>query len=493
MRHPNVKDGRKAPFVIAAGEYGIDRPGSLECDERTLDALDMALRPAITSSMVMIPGEPVHLSLTHPDDFLDDLDSFMEEAGARPVVKVGPVHDEGHLAVLLHVLEGAEARVILDGDVFGSLSETRLDAATAAFIKQKVFPVTALFTPDIDEAEQLLNRPIVSHDQMALAAEEIVGMGTKAVLLKGGQLPGGTAAFDYFTDGTDRYWIAANRLPPQLVSEHKGMIANLATAIAAGLAHGLEMRDAVVMARGFMRRAYRAGAEEPPPFPCEPVDFPWVAQHPASERAPFPAIEGPWPDFYPIVDSFDWVKRLAACGVKTVQLRVKNREGAALEKEIQKSVAFCREKNIRLFINDFWPLAIRHGAYGVHLGQEDILTADIAAIRAAGLRLGLSTHCYHEAAVAHGLRPSYIALGPIYPTKIKAMLFPPQGVDTLKLWKKLLDYPLVVIGGITLDRASEVLDAGADMVSVITDVTQHSDPEARARAWLKRFGGQGCI
>ncbi len=196
MRHPNVKDGLKAPFVIAAGEHGIDRPGSLECDERTLDALDMPLRPAITSSMVMIPGEPVHLSLTHPDDFLDDLDAALDEAGGHPVVKVGPVYDEGHLAVLLHALEGADARVILDGDVFGSLSENHIDAETADFITKNVFPVTALFTPDIDEAEQLLNRPIVDHDQMVRAAEEVLGMGPKAVLLKGGQLPGGTAVFD---------------------------------------------------------------------------------------------------------------------------------------------------------------------------------------------------------------------------------------------------------------------------------------------------------
>ncbi len=491
MRHPNVKDGRKSPFVIAAGEYGIDRPGSLECDERTLNALDMELRPAITSSMVMIPGEPVHLSLTHPDDLLDDLDTFMEEAGERPVVKIGPVHDEGHLAVLLHVLEGAAARIILDGDVFTSLSENHLDVETAAFIKKNVFPVTTLFTPDIDEAEQLLNRPIVSHDQMALAAEEILAMGTKAVLLKGGQLPGGTATFDHFTDGTNRYWIATNRLPPQLVSEHKGMIANLATAIAAGLAHGLEMRDAIIMARGFMQRAYRAGAEEPPPFPCESEDLPWVVRHPVSELTPFPAIEGPWPDFYPIVDSFDWVKRLAGCGVKTIQLRVKNLEGIALEDEIQKAVAFCREKDIRLFINDFWRLAVRHGAYGVHLGQEDLLTADIDAIRTAGLRLGISTHCYHEAAVAHGLRPSYVALGPIFPTKIKSMAFAPQGADTLKLWEKLFTYPLAAIGGITLERAGEVLDAGAEMVCVITDVTQFPAPEARVRAWLERLRNRG--
>ncbi len=268
------------------------------------------------------------------------------------------------------------------------------------------------------------------------------------------------------------------------------MIANLATAIAAGMAHGLEMRDAIVMARGFMQHAYRAAAEEPPPFPCEPADFPWVVRHPAVEPQPFPAIEVPWPDFYPIVDSFEWVKRLAECGVRIMQLRVKTLEGAGLESEIIKSVAFCRERSIRLFINDFWRLAIKHGAYGVHLGQEDILAADIAAICAAGLRLGVSTHCYHEAAVAHGLSPSYIALGPIYPTKIKSMAFAPQGLDAVRLWKRLFNYPLAAIGGITLERAGEVLDTGADMVSVITDVTGHSDPETRARAWLERLGGK---
>jgi thiamine-phosphate pyrophosphorylase len=189
--------------------------------------------------------------------------------------------------------------------------------------------------------------------------------------------------------------------------------------------------------------------------------------------------------FYPIVDSADWVRRLLSVGAKLIQLRVKDRSRDDLRDEIRASLALCRAAGAQLVVNDYWDLAVDEGADFVHLGQEDLDGADIARIRKRGLKLGVSTHDRSE--LDHGLSfdPDYVALGPIYPTRLKAMAFGPQGLERIGEWKRLIGArPLVAIGGITLERAPLCLAAGADIVSVVTDITLNADPEARAAAWV---------
>ena len=101
------------------------------------------------------------------------------------------------------------------------------------------------------------------------------------------------------------------------------------------------------------------------------------------------------------------------------------------------------------------------------------------------MRLGVSTHCYYEAAVAHGLRPSYIAFGPVYHTELKSMDFAPQGIENLKRWRSLFDYPLVAIGGITLERAGEVMEGQPDYISVVRDITLSKNYKERVKSWLE--------
>ncbi|MGB7369538.1 MAG: thiamine phosphate synthase [Methylovirgula sp.] len=190
--------------------------------------------------------------------------------------------------------------------------------------------------------------------------------------------------------------------------------------------------------------------------------------------------------FYPIVDSAAWIERLLPCGVKFVQLRIKDRPRDALRAEIAASRDLCGEAGAELVINDYWRDAIELGCGFVHLGQGDLAAADLAAIRGAGLRLGISTHDDAELALARAAQPDYIALGPIYPTLLKAMAFAPQGLARIGAWKKKIGaIPLVAIGGITLERATGVFEAGADVVSVVTDIVRAVDPEARAKAWVK--------
>ncbi|MGZ9089924.1 MAG: thiamine phosphate synthase [Rhodoplanes sp.] len=194
----------------------------------------------------------------------------------------------------------------------------------------------------------------------------------------------------------------------------------------------------------------------------------------------------PYPDrFYPVVDSLAWVERLAAAGVGTIQLRVKNLSHTAATALVRAALDATAGTRARLVVNDWWRAAIEAGAAHVHLGHEDLAEADVPAIRRAGLTLGLSTHDDMELETALRQDPDYVALGPIYPTTLKVMRFAPQGLERITLWKRRIgNIPLVAIGGITLERAPGVYAAGADSISVVSDITQNADPDSRVRAWL---------
>ncbi|WP_315771996.1 MULTISPECIES: thiamine phosphate synthase [unclassified Bradyrhizobium] len=194
----------------------------------------------------------------------------------------------------------------------------------------------------------------------------------------------------------------------------------------------------------------------------------------------------PYPDrFYPVVDSLAWVERLTRLGVGTVQLRAKDlNDGEALQ-IVTDALAITKGTATKLIVNDYWRAAIVAGAAHVHLGQEDLADADVAAIKEAGLTLGLSTHDDAELETALAAKPDYVALGPIFPTTLKAMRFAPQGIAKITEWKKRVGaIPLVAIGGIKLEQAAEIFAAGADSIAVVSDVTQNVDPDARVRAWL---------
>lgn len=197
----------------------------------------------------------------------------------------------------------------------------------------------------------------------------------------------------------------------------------------------------------------------------------------------FPAVRAPL-KFYAVVPDAAWVERMVKAGADTVQLRNKTLEGEALRAEIRRSVAAVEGSRTQLFINDYWQEAIAEGAYGVHLGQEDMDTADLDAIARAGLRLGLSTHSVAELDRALSVRPSYVASGAIFPTTTKAMPTQPQGIERLREYvRQAGDTPVVAIGGIDLDNGAEVLAAGASSLAVVRAVTEAADPEAVVKAF----------
>ncbi|QRN94935.1 thiamine phosphate synthase [Archangium violaceum] len=190
--------------------------------------------------------------------------------------------------------------------------------------------------------------------------------------------------------------------------------------------------------------------------------------------------------FYPIFDDVGWLPRALPLGVKLVQLRLKDRAPDELRRQIAAARDLCREAGAVLVVNDHWRLAIEEGCDWLHLGQEDLDGADLPAIRRAGLRLGISTHDHAELDRALALEPDYVALGPVYPTVLKQMKWHQQGLERVTEWKRRIgDLPLVAIGGMSTARAPGVFAAGADIVSVVTDITLNPDPEARIAEWME--------
>lgn len=193
--------------------------------------------------------------------------------------------------------------------------------------------------------------------------------------------------------------------------------------------------------------------------------------------------------FYPIVDSADWVLRIVGAGAKLIQLRMKDASHFDVARDIERARNFCEAAGAQLVVNDYWRAAVEAGCDYIHLGQGDLDTADMKAIRKAGIKVGISTHDHDELDRALSFDPDYVALGPIYPTLLKQMPWAPQGLERIGEWKKLVGArPLVAIGGLTIERAKLCLAAGADSAAVVTDIVRAPDPEAQTKAWIEAVG-----
>jgi thiamine-phosphate pyrophosphorylase len=243
------------------------------------------------------------------------------------------------------------------------------------------------------------------------------------------------------------------------------------------LAMGFIEIDAECLGQAWQAMGQRTGHFDPTLWPSEPQDFGIPSWPRTNAFAPCPKALG----LYAVLPDAAWVGRMSRAGVPTVQLRFKSDDSKAIEREIKASVEAVRGTDALLFINDHWQAAIDAGAYGVHLGQEDLAEANLAAIRQAGLRLGLSSHGYAEMLLADRVSPSYIALGAVFPTTLKRMQTAPQGTGRLSAYARLLrDYPLVAIGGIDGDKMAQVMASGVGSVAVVRAITDAPNPETSA-------------
>ncbi len=404
-------------------------------------------------------------------------------------VKIGMLGRRATVEIVARYLQQNPVFAVCDPVLHASSGADLLEPAAWPPMIRDLFPRLALATPNIPEAQQLTGLRIVDPAGMEAAATRLLELGAPSVLIKGGHAGADTAALDFWTDGHDRFWLNS---PRQAQPHTHGAGCTFSSAVAAAAALGLPLADALVVAKAYVNQGLRLGggigrgrgplAHEG--WPATPADLPWITPQPHSRPAPpFPAC-GPAPlGLYALVDSAARLEPLLAAGLRTAQLRIKPATGANIEREIQAAIRRARDCGCRLFINDYWELAIRYGAYGVHLGQQDLAGADLAAIRAAGLRLGVSTHSFSELARAAALRPSYIAIGTVFPSPSKPDLPRTLGAEGFRRLAALAPAPVVAIGGLHVENAAGIIAAGADGIAVISDLARAADPGARVRAW----------
>ncbi|WP_453934437.1 thiamine phosphate synthase [Acidovorax temperans] len=252
---------------------------------------------------------------------------------------------------------------------------------------------------------------------------------------------------------------------------------------------GFIAHDAECLARAWLAQSTRTGQFDAALWPSDPRDFGLQTTPRASAFVTCPQALG----LYAVLPDADWVGRMARAGVPTVQLRYKSDDAVAIAQEVRKAVAAVAGTPALLFINDHWREAIAAGAYGLHLGQEDLdaLTPEeLQTLRDSGLRLGVSTHGYAEMVRADAVGPSYIAMGAVFPTTLKKMATAPQGLGRLAAYAKLMkNYPQVAIGGIGQEQFAEVLATGVGSIAVVRALVNADQPEEAAASLMAAMRG----
>lgn len=437
-------------------------------------------------------------------------------------VKIGLVASSAQqqvLATLLATLPAA-VPVIIDPVQLASCGDSLLlkepasadvgqpQAKTSAVLPG-LYQFASLLTPNLPELAALTALPVATPGQIIAAADRLLAQGVKAVLVKGGHASGcKTLALDYFVTAEQHFWLAS----PRLATAHNhGTGCSLASAIASALALGYPLHDAVVIAKAYLNQglaaAYAtgkgAGTLSHLPLPIASHHFPVFLTSAQAKQlyqgatlselyptvAAFLPLNSAAIGLYPVVDSLAWLERLLPLGINIIQLRIKtteNHHSEALVAELAQAIALAKRHKVQLFINDHWQLALALGTYGVHLGQEDLASADLNALQQAGIRLGISTHGYAELLRAKALQPSYIALGHIFATKTKQMPSQPQGVERLGQYVALASpYPTVAIGGINAQRLAAVAATGVNGIAVVTAITEAAKPEQSTLALMQ--------
>lgn len=441
-------------------------------------------------------------------------------------IKIGLLADQSQIKCLANWLKqrqqlwlqkGIVIPVILDPVMVATCGDPLAKGAALDFSPFK--GLLTLVTPNISELQTLAGNALVNLEDCISAAERLSQELATSVLAKGGdkgpswcQMQANDLLVCADVNGISSrhqgqgFWLSSERINSD--NSH-GTGCTLSSAIAAVMAHGFVLNDAVVVAKAYVSAGLQAsyqpgsgpGCLARTAWPQDLSLFPKIGQISTGANLP-PTLGGIKPKgqfkviaeplgLYPVVADVELLATLLKAGAKTIQLRVKDANDPTLEAQIMQAIALGRDYRARVFINDHWQLAIKHQAYGVHLGQEDLIDSNLKQLREAGIALGLSSHSYFEILLAKQHQPSYIAFGHIFPTTTKQMPSSPQGLEKLRRYVSLMkgELPIVAIGGIDAERLESVRATGVDDIAVVRALTEAQDPQAAFtalhQAWVE--------
>ncbi|MCU4674997.1 thiamine phosphate synthase [Catenovulum sp. 2E275] len=511
-----LEENKRAIVWTIAGSDCSGGAG-IQADLKTMHNLDCEVCTVITANTAQNSLGVDEINAVNEDVLWSQLKALHQDKPAK-VIKIGLLANKRQVDLIADWIMRCQRDwpqppiVVYDPVAIASAGGDLVEEDILPIIKQKLFPLVDVLTPNADEAQRLSGVYIINWQSMLDVSASLQQMGIGAVVVKGGHIDiDGRYCVDLADNGVNQYWLASDKIE----TEHShGSGCTFASAVAACLAQGYLLRDAVTVAKAYINQGLTRSAEFDGiygpiwqgPWPLKLQQYPKIIQpnSPLANELDW-QIDGfeqtSWADdfascdtqhlgLYPVVGSVEWIEFLLKQGIKTLQLRIKNKSCDEVEADIVSAIELGKQYQARLFINDYWQLAVKHGAYGVHLGQEDVQSADLNLIKQAGLRLGISTHGEYEFLAAMQLKPSYIAVGAIYPTKTKDMSGQIQGIKRLNHYLRLnaqntQPFPMVAIGGINLERAEKVWQTGVGSVAVVTAITEADEPE-KAIAQLSR-------
>ncbi|WP_235938626.1 thiamine phosphate synthase [Thalassotalea algicola] len=482
---------KNKPIVWTISGHDPSGGAGIAADLRTIHCFAVEACAFITANTVQNSEE---LLTINPVDIkiLEQQYQLLIEDKLPDAIKIGMVATDEQIYWLIEKIAELKADNVNLVVVYDPVAAATVGGVTTEVTKDALhhlFSVIDVLTPNMTEAEKLTGIYLGAVDDIA---DKFSTFGINNTVIKGGHTDE-EFCVDYgyqFSEPKQlrsKYSISSERINTDYT--HGGGC-SFASAIAALLSKGYLLRDALTITKAFMQQGMIAndgriqyyGAFEQTELPTKPSIFPQIEltqpllSYPTS---PFAEL-GMKRDgnqslgLYPVVDSIEWLEKLLPLELTIIQLRVKNKPENELDAIIERAVELANNyPNTRLFINDHWQLAIKHRAYGIHLGQEDIYQADLAKIQQSGIRLGISTHGIYEFLLAQQLKPSYLAIGAIFPTKTKDMTGQIQGLTNLKQILNIsTDIPVVAIGGINLTNASDVWSTSVDSIAVVTAITQ---------------------
>jgi hydroxymethylpyrimidine kinase/phosphomethylpyrimidine kinase/thiamine-phosphate diphosphorylase len=520
-----TESSNEKPIIWSISGSDCSGGAGIAADIKTGHSLDVEVCHLMTANTVQNANRLTAINATEVT-ILAEQAAILIDDKPPSVIKIGLLANAEQVQWLTNLLVQYKQRIPTVISVYDPVGQAsvggRFNDLTVAQLTPLLQQVD-IITPNLAEAQQLLQptpeqllsvrRVNARNHAENLAHGLYQQFAITSIIIKGGHSDDKSQAEDYCyhqlnqlpgkQDNQDKIHTAISyklSAPRSSSMFSHGGGCSFASALSAFLAHGYLVRDAFTLAKAFMSQGLFIsesssallnhqyyGAFQQQSWPRVAVNtttvFPQVSDALSkkySTLAAFASLDlvGKKLGLYPVIDSLYWLKRLLPLGLEIIQLRLKNIAEDTLDELIAEAITLAKQYNTRLFINDYWQLAIKHGAYGVHIGQEDIQTADLAAIQEAGIRLGISTHGCYEFVLAQQLQPSYLAIGAIFATQTKDMTGQIQGLDNLKQVLTLRpkfetdQTPVVAIGGITLELAQSVATTGVDSIAVVTAITQ---------------------
>jgi hydroxymethylpyrimidine kinase/phosphomethylpyrimidine kinase/thiamine-phosphate diphosphorylase len=506
------------PIIWTISGSDCSGGAGIAADIKTGHALGVEVCHLITANTVQNSQQLLSVNAISVD-ILQQQATVLIDDKPPSVIKIGLVANVEQVLWLAKLLEQYKQLMPNLISVYDPVGQASVGANFSTMTLDQLSPLLRqvdVITPNLLEAKHLARfaDSIDKNDQNVTAVEVLAkhihqNFAISAIIIKGGHSADEQSSSDYCyhqlnqlhgkQDNQDKSQTAISyQLSTKRIESHysHGGGCSFATALSAFFAQGYLVRDAFTLAKAFISQGLAASEQVSQSFghqyygAFEQQGWPRESQHFSEVVDPLNIeyknlttfkslnLAGKKLGLYPVIDSLYWLKRLLPLGLEIIQLRVKNLVESELEHIIIDAVKLAKDYHTRLFINDYWQLAIKHGAYGVHIGQEDLQDADLSTIQQSGIRLGISTHGCYEFLLAQQLQPSYLAIGAIFSTKTKDMTGQIQGLDNLRQVLALrpekirLQIPVVAIGGINLERAAEVVATGVESIAVVTALTE---------------------